>query len=419
MTLVRTSILNGIAVSVRLLTALGLNKVLAIYIGPSGYAVVGHFSNLITIALSSSGAAFNAGITKYTAEHYDNDQKIQNFWSAAVKCVLASAFITSLTIALFSETLAIHILEDIHYKKVFIWLAIGLPFMAVNSMLLAIMNGKKELHLYVIQNITASLIGVIVSTVLALRFGLLGALTAMAVNQASIVLVTLFLCRNASWLKLSLFTGSTTKTEYILLLKFFLMAITAAIAGPMSQVFVRSHLIEAFGQAATGEWQAVYKISELYLLFFTTTLSVYYLPRIAEIKDRKQLIQEIKTVYAIVLPVAISFALVIFLLRDTLSTLLFSESFVGMTKMFKWQLIGDVLKIGSWILSFIMVGRAMTKWFILTEIIFGGTWVILSVQFTQALGVEGATLAFAANYALYWMFMIWLIRREVIQGKWR
>ena len=57
MTLIKTSLLNGIAVLVKLLTLLGLNKILAIYVGPAGYAVLGQFQNavqMITTLTSSS-----------------------------------------------------------------------------------------------------------------------------------------------------------------------------------------------------------------------------------------------------------------------------------------------------------------------------------------------------------------------------
>ena len=36
MNLLRTSAINGLAVAVRLVTSMGVNKVLAVYVGPSG-----------------------------------------------------------------------------------------------------------------------------------------------------------------------------------------------------------------------------------------------------------------------------------------------------------------------------------------------------------------------------------------------
>jgi len=70
-TLVKTSLLNALAVAVRILTAIGLNKILAMYIGPAGYAAVGQFANALTVIGSIGGSAIGSGVTKYTAEYAD------------------------------------------------------------------------------------------------------------------------------------------------------------------------------------------------------------------------------------------------------------------------------------------------------------------------------------------------------------
>ena len=176
---------------------------------------------------------------------------------------------------------------------------------------------------------------------------------------------------------------------------------------------MRNNLMEQFGEVAAGEWQAVFKISEIYLMLFTSTLSIYYLPRLSEIRERQDLWREIGKVYRLFLPLTVILAGAIYLLRDFLVLILFTKDFIGMTNLFGWQLFGDVLKIGSWILGFVMVGRGMVRWFISTELVFSASWVIFTLLLTNMWGLQGAPAAFALNYALYWVFMGWLIRREM------
>ena len=73
MTLIKTSLLSSVAVFVRLLTLLGINKVLAIFVGPSGYAAIGQFQNAIQMLTTFATGALSSGVTKYTAE-YHNDE---------------------------------------------------------------------------------------------------------------------------------------------------------------------------------------------------------------------------------------------------------------------------------------------------------------------------------------------------------
>lgn len=46
-----------------------------------------------------------------------------------------------------------------------------------------------------------------------------------------------------------------------------------------------------------------------------------------------------------------------------------------MIELFKWQLIGDVIKIASWLLSYTLLAKAKTKYFVATEVIFSITFI--------------------------------------------
>ena len=417
MSLVKTSVLNGIATAIRVATSIGLNKVFAVHVGPAGFSLIGQFSNVVTVASSLAGGAVGNGVTKYTAEYFDQPARRQDIWRAAALYLLIATLISSSGLWVFSEPLARSLLGDAGYKSMFVLLALTLPLIAFNGLLLAIMNGLKEVRSYVVQNIASSLLGALVSAALAMRFGVNGALAALAVNQAIVLVVTLWLCRRAGWISSASFIGSSHYAVLRSLLGYALMALTSAVAGPVAQMLVRDHLMDSFGGVAAGEWQAVFKISDIYLMLFTATLTVYYLPRLSEIRDSTQLFKEIRKVYAFVLPGAVAAAGVIYLLREWITVTLFTKDFVGMVNLFAWQLAGDVLKIGSWILAFVMVGRAMVRWFVATEILFSASWVLLTVLFTPYLGVNGAPAGFACNYALYWLFMGWLVRYELKKMK--
>jgi PST family polysaccharide transporter len=64
MNLVKTSLLNGIAVAIKVASALVLNKILAVYVGPAGYAVIGQFQNAVSIVVNLAGGAVATGVTK-------------------------------------------------------------------------------------------------------------------------------------------------------------------------------------------------------------------------------------------------------------------------------------------------------------------------------------------------------------------
>ena len=81
--LARTSLLNGAAVATRLVAGLALNKVLAVYIGPAGFGVIGQFQSLVAMLGALAGGAFGNGVTKLTAERSADPARQLAVWRTA------------------------------------------------------------------------------------------------------------------------------------------------------------------------------------------------------------------------------------------------------------------------------------------------------------------------------------------------
>lgn len=413
MTLIRTSFLNGIAVIVKMLTLLGLNKLLAVYVGPAGYASLGQFQNAMTMITSFASGAINTGVTKYTAEYYDDEQRQRAVWRTAGSIALVGSLVTSALIIIFSKSLAGWFLKDESYAGVFCWFAATLIFFVFNALLLAILNGKKEIARYVLANIAGSFFALVVTSILAIAYSLYGALIALAIYQSLSFFVTLFLCYKASWFKFKYLIGDIDKGIARNLANFALMALTSAICVPVSHIFIRSHLGETFGWDMAGYWEAMWRLSGAYLMLVTTTLSVYYLPRLSELIDFKEIKQEIVQGYKLILPVAVFCGISIYIFRDFIIGILFSDQFLPMRDLFAWQMVGDTLKIGSWIIAYLMLGKAMTKHFIVTEVAFSLSFYIFVLILTKTFGFSGVALAYAVNYLVYWVVMYFIVFKNL------
>jgi polysaccharide transporter, PST family len=83
MGLVKTGLLNGVAVIIKMLTLLGINKILAVYVGPAGYALLGQFQNAVQMITVFASGAINTGVTKYTAEYHYDEAKQHRIWRTA------------------------------------------------------------------------------------------------------------------------------------------------------------------------------------------------------------------------------------------------------------------------------------------------------------------------------------------------
>lgn len=417
MNLLKTSVLNGVAVLIKTATMFILNKILAIYVGPAGYAAIGQFQNFIQMVTTFAGNAINTAVIKYTAEYYEDETKQQNIWKTAGSIVLIFSLIFSLIILIFQKQLSIYIFHTDFYQTVFFWFAIFLTLFTFNALFLAILNGKKEVLRLVVANIVGSIFSLTVTSFLAIKYSLYGALVALSIYQSLTFLVTLFICYKAEWFKLSYLFGKIDKAIAKKFLAFALMALVSAICVPLSQMVIRSYLTHEYGVTYAGYWEAMIRLSAAYLMLVTTTLGVYYLPRLSELFNIEDIKKEIYLGYKFIFPLATIGGFFVYFLRDWIITILFTKNFLPMRDLFFWQLIGDSLKIGSWILAYLMLSKAMIRLFVTTEILFAITSVLLTYLCTHMFGFEGVSIAHLINYGAYWLIMSIFVFKNIDGAK--
>lgn len=413
MNLLQTSVLNGVAVLIKTITLFVLNKILAVYLGPTGYAALGQFQNFIQMVTTFAGSAINTAVIKYTAEYHEDESKQRAIWKTAGSIVFVFSLMFAFLILIFQRQLSLYIFHTLEYQTVFVWFAVFLLFFNFNTLFLAILNGKKEILKLVLANIAGSLFALIVTSILAIKLHLYGALIALSIYQSIAFIVTLFLCYRADWFKFSSLFGKIDLEITKKFSSFIWMALVSAICVPLSQMLIRAYLSQEFGLAYAGYWEAMIRLSTVYLMLVTTTLGVYYLPRLSELKMIDEIKKEVYLGYKFLFPLAVAGGVVIFVLRDWIIKVLFSPSFAPMQSLFFWQMMGDALKIGSWILAYLMLSKAMTKLYISTEIIFTLSLIALTYVCTQLFGFEGVSMAHLINYGMYWVVISFFIFKSL------
>jgi PST family polysaccharide transporter len=152
-------------------------------------------------------------------------------------------------------------------------------------------------------------------------------------------------------------------------------------------------------------------VSDAYLLFITTAINIYYLPRLASIDGRAELIGELRKAYRYLMPAVVVLAAAIYVARDWVTRLLFNAQFGGAMALYAPQLLGDVVKIASFVLSYVMLAKAMTRLFVVSECVFAASYLALVYAFSARFGLIGAMYAFALNYVLYFAFNLLVARR--------
>ena len=402
---------------VRMLTGLVSVKVVASIIGPAGVALVGQLNNFATIALSLSTGGINSGITKYIAEYKEDEGKVKDCLSTALRITVACSLLVGLLLILFHSYLSRTVMLSPDYGYVFVIFGFTILFYALNMGLASVINGFKEFKRFVRINIAGSLVGLAFTLSLVLLWQLEGALISAVTFQSIMLFISLWMVRKLPWLRWSYFKCKLNKELSKRYFRYSLMTFASAATVPVSQMLLRGYVISEISATEAGWWEAMNRISNMYLMVITTSFSVYYLPRLSELTDRLELRREIFRSYKVIVPCLLGGFALVYLLRFVVIRLLFTPDFLPMENLFVWQLAGDFFKITSWLLAFLMVAKAMTRWFIATEVGFSLLFVGLGFLFMRMNGVVGITQAYLVNYILYLAFMAWLFRKLLFHGR--
>ncbi|MEQ1554695.1 MAG: O-antigen translocase, partial [Ferruginibacter sp.] len=370
MTLLKTSIYSSIYTAITFISGFILIKIVALKIGPNGIAQLGQYQNTTALLTLIATFSISAGVTKYIAEYKFDTIKIQQIVTTAITIVTIASIFTGFCIIVGSKALSKIAFSNTTFWQVYLLLGCCIFFVALNIVFSAILNGLNEIKNLTIINSSGAILGVILTLTLANLYEVKGVLIAANITAIFIFLGHLFVFSKLR--KISLFPSikKINKPILLLLFSYTLMNWVSGALAPLNQLFIRDYIIQNLSLQQAGYWQGISRISDYYLLFIVSVLSIYYLPTFSSIKEKLDLKKELILAYKIIMPIVVFLALSIFLCKKLVIKILFSKAFEGMDELFLFQLIGDVFKIGSWLLGYIMIAKAMTKTYIITEILF-------------------------------------------------
>lgn len=407
--------LNSFSVVLKIGIGLITSKLLAVFVGPSGMALVGNLRNFLTSLENISTLGFQNGIVKYTAENEKSKSELQK--------IVSTIFITLVGIGLFLSCVLFFSApywnekifgSNTEYLIVFKVLSLVLPTYGLSIFFIALINGLSRFKKVIAINIAGNIIGLLASVFLILQFKTTGALMAIVVAPSLLFFVTLYFVQKEiqffQYIKLDAFDFSVLKN----LSAYSLMALVSSFLGPIVLLAIRNNLIEKLGLEQAGFWESMTRISSYYLLFISTILTVYFLPKLSKAKNNAETKFIFWQFYKTILPVFCLGLIVIYFSRYFIIQLLFTEEFLPVTALFFWQLIGDVFKVASLILGYQFFAKKLTKAFIISELFSLLVLYFFSLFFVNQYGIEGMVMAQAFDNFLYLLVLVIYFRKILV-----
>jgi PST family polysaccharide transporter len=408
--MLNSSFFTSIGTLIGFISGFVVTKVVAIYLGPGGIAVIGQFQNFVAINTSFASGGIQQGVVKYLAEFREQEDMKSVILTTSIRMTLLFALATGTVITLFSEWFAISLFNGDDYQYVIQLFGLTIVLFGLNTFLISILNGTGEIKKLVAINILTNLFSLFVSSLSAYFYGLGGALVAIAMSQSVVFFISVFFVRSSIWFQTKLFNYKFDKRYCLKLLEYTLMTVFGAVLIPLVNIWIRNHIIKELSLEQAGYWDSILKISTAYLGLITTSLSIYYLPKLSNLSDRLLIRREIINGYKVITPILIVMITTIYFLREYIILLLYSSEFLEMKILFFPQLLGDFFKIMSWLLSFLMLAKAMTKLFLTTQVVFLSLNFILTIFFISYMGLPGVVWSYVVTNFIYLIVIFFLFK---------
>lgn len=406
--------LSAVQTAFKILAGFVLVKMVALATGPQGVAQLGQFQNLVTVIAILSGGMFSTGVTKLIAEHAEDRDHTYQIIRAVLKASALSFLGVAIVVAVWHDEIATGILKAASLGLFVLFLPFLVFFSVANGLWLAVLNGFRQVRQMVITSIATSLLMILLTLALALPFGEIGAYVAILAPPAIVVCVAAIkACSRGAYSRFKTVGPSVQPTRE--LGKFAVMGLVSAVALPVAQMFMRDYLADQLSLEKAGIWQGITRISEVYLVFVTTSLSVYFLPKLAQARGRLELSGLLVAVLKLAMPVSLFLGVLIYLCRDLLIELLFTSDFRMMRDLFLWQITGDMVKILSWVFAYVLLVRGTVLMFVVGEVFFNVTYPLLGMYFVPLFGLQGAVVAYGVNYLFYLIYVV--IATQVVMKK--
>jgi O-antigen/teichoic acid export membrane protein len=404
--LFKVTSLNSISVIIKLLIGIVSSKVVAVFLGAPGMALVGNMRNFFSSIETITTLGFQNGIVKYTAENKDDEDRLKRVISTVFIALLVSSVLFALALFIFSNFWNNQVFgERNNYDFVISILAISIPFYVMNVFFTSILNGFGKFHKVIYIAIFGNIIGLLISVILIWKLNIAGALISIAATPALLLIVAYLYFRSLMNVREYIHFRHFDFDVIRNLSSFSLMAFVSGFFGPLVYLNIRNNVIEKLGEEQAGYWSAMERISSNYLLFISTLLTVYFLPKLIMAVNNHETKKEFYSYYKTILPLFIFVAAIIYILRDFIVKLLFTKEFLPVEDLFQWQLIGDTFKVASMILGYEFFAKKMTLAFIVTELMSLGVLYVSSILFIDFYGIEGIVKAHAFTYAFYFLVL--------------
>lgn len=401
--------LNAVVITIRLIVSAIIQRLLAVTLGEAGIANIGQLRNLIAMLTSTSTLGTFNGVVKYVAEFKEDQPELSKVFSTVSVFTLIGSLASAVFLYFGAAFFSNYLFGSTDYIYIFQLLAVIVPFIGVNRVVNGVVSGLSDYKRYAKIELISYILATLALVYGLYNFDLKGVLIAIAFAPVIQLIVLAFVFGKTLKTVLHFKSLSLSFIYKNKLLAFTLMSFISTFLLNYIELNIRTLITEEININEAGYWTAVSFVSKNYMVFATGLFTLYVLPKFASIHTKQDFKLEVLNIYKTILPIFGLGMILVYLLRNYIIQFIYPD-FTGMEPLFKWQLLGDFIRLSALVLSHQFLAKRLVKSFVITEIVSLGLFFVLSIVFINIYGTEGIVIAHFVRYIIYFIMVVFVIR---------
>lgn len=408
--------LNSFSVGIGFVLGIVSTKIVSVFLGTSGMALLGSFRNFTSMNKSIATLGVNNSMIKLFVENKNDKKELSIIYSTFFWVFLAlSIFVGTITLV-FANDFSDFIFFNSDFANPIRFFGLLLPLLVINAFWIAIYNGLEQFKRIVLIQIISNILIFGLTTFLIWSKNITGGLYAIAFGELLMVLVTfLFVIKDKSQFKFDL-QKVIDKRYFKVIKNFSVMALVSAFIVPLALIFIRNYIVKTHSIQDAGIWDATNKISSFYMSVFSSGLSLYYMPKLASLKTDSDFKIELKSYFKVFVPLFFLMLVIILLFKDLLLNMIFTKDFMQVKEVLIWQLLGDLFRVMTLAFGYQIVVKSRMKDYFIIELVFNITYLVLSFYLVKGFSFEGALQSYFYASLVTFILILFMFRKLFVKG---
>jgi len=418
--ILRSSFLIGGSSLINVLVGLLRIKVVAILLGPSGVGLLGILNNTMSVGAAISGLGVNSAATRQVAEANSagNMQALAEVRRVLLIASIGLAFIGGFLFWFLRNDISKTVLDNEEYNWAVGWLAFGLIFTVISAGFKSLLTGMRMVPELAKVTILSALISTVVGGGGVYFFGDYGIVILVIAAPLSVLVMSFYYMSLIDHARVEFLSFKGLRYQWGKLFKLGLAFMVAGLAGTLGDLVVKSLVQKSLGMEGLGYFQASWIISMTYVGFVLAAMGTDYYPQLSScIRDKNKAESLVNDQSEIAILLAGPIILMMLSLAPWIIQLLYSKEFFLAAPLLKLLIFGDVLRVISWPLGFVVIASGKGKLFVFSEVFVTVVFVLAVWFFVDRGGLEAIGFAFILKYIVY-VPVVYFMAKKIIGFSW-